>query len=167
MKIRSVASLLCATFLLGAVALEVQAHPRRSHPGRSHAVRTHPGRTHVHFGFSFGYPFFGYSHFGYYPGYPSYPYYPYGPGWAAYPAYAGFVDLDVEPEEAEVWLGDRLVGTADDFDGFPDLLPLRPGRRTITLRHHGYKELKLRLEVMADTKIRIRRSMVPLKDEPE
>ena len=173
MKTRSVAFLLCAALILGAAASDVQANPRRAHPGRSHVGRSHVGRTHphrtqLHFGFSFGYPFFGYyPGYAYYPYYPYFPYDPYGPGWGAYPAYAGFVDLDVEPEEAEVWMGDRLVGTADDFDGFPDLLPLRPGKRTIVLRHPGYEDLKLRLQVMAGTKIRIRRSMVPVGDEPE
>ena len=54
---------------------------------------------------------------------------------------------------------------ADDFDGYPDLLPLRPGRRTVTLRSPGYEDLKLRLEIVAGTRIRIRRDMVPLDSE--
>jgi hypothetical protein len=192
MTTRSVALLLCAWLALGAAVSEIQADPRgrggrgshvgrphvghprvgrphvgRGHPRWPHAGRLHSGRTHLHFGFSFGFPFHGHPYYGFYPWYPyayhlHYAYYPYGPGWAAYAGDVGFVDLDVEPEDAEVWAGDWLLGTADDFDGYPDLLPLRAGRRIITLRHPGYEDLKLRLEILAGTRIRIRRDMVPL-----
>ncbi|HEV8700039.1 MAG TPA: hypothetical protein VGV60_02070 [Candidatus Polarisedimenticolia bacterium] len=192
MKARSVAFLLCAGLVLGAAVFEVAADPRGSHErgsrphgsrvdrryaGRLYAGRPHPGRpgsgrSQLRFGFSYGFPIYGYSYYGFYPAY-AYPYspyyygyYPYGPGYYNdYVPDAGFVDLDVWPEEAEVWVGDRLLGTADDFDGYPDLLPLRPGRRTVTLRSPGYEDLRLRLEIVAGTRIRIRRDMVPLESE--
>jgi hypothetical protein len=191
MKTRSLVFLLCAGLVLGVAASGVRADPRgsdggarprgpnvsqahagRGHPvwirsGRPHPGRHHSGRTRLHFGFSFGYPFYAYPYYGFYPRYPPpyHPYYaypPYGPGAVAYGGNVGFVDLDVAPEEAEVWMGDWLLGTADDFDGYPDFLPLRAGRRTITLRHPGYEDMRLRLEVAAGTRIRIRRDMVPL-----
>jgi hypothetical protein len=49
------------------------------------------------------------------------------------------VDTDVEPEHARVVLNGELIGTADDFDGYPDYLYLEPGHYTVELRLQGYK----------------------------
>jgi hypothetical protein len=120
---------------------------------------------HGHYGFSFGvgfgypaWPGYYYPYAGWHYPYPGYPY----PGWvAAYPPpYVGWVDLDVVPEEAEVYVGGTLIGTTDDFDGFPDYLALRPGTRVITLRHPGYQDMKLRLKVSPGVRVRINRKMV-------
>lgn len=43
------------------------------------------------------------------------------------------IDLDVHPEEAEVWVDGNYVGEADDFDGFPSYLWLDPGSHQIVL----------------------------------
>lgn len=73
-------------------------------------------------------------------------------GWPAYygsgyygPAYDGAgvdqltaVDTDVSPERALVVLNGTVIGTADDFDGFPDYLYLEPGHYTIEFRMPGY-----------------------------
>jgi hypothetical protein len=150
------------------------SRPRPGGPGSFRRDSVRPGlvRPRLSFGFSYRYPVYGYSYYGFYPAYAyAYPPYyygyypPYGPGYGDYAPDTGFVDLDVEPEDAEVWLGDRLLGVADDFDGYPDLLPLHPGRRTITLRYPGYEDLKLRLEIVAGTRVSIRRDMVPLESE--
>ena len=75
---------------------------------------------------------------GYY--YPGYPYaYPYryaesgaGSEWTA-------VKTDVEPDEAALYLDGRLIGTADDFDGYPDRLYLGPGHYHLEFRLDGYE----------------------------
>lgn len=49
------------------------------------------------------------------------------------------VDTDVSPEHARVYLDGQLIGTADDFDGHPDYLYLRPGRYTLEFALPGYE----------------------------
>ncbi|MFN3414282.1 MAG: hypothetical protein ACK42L_09510, partial [Thermoanaerobaculum sp.] len=49
------------------------------------------------------------------------------------------VDTDVSPEHARVFLDGQLIGTADDFDGNPDYLYLRPGRYTLEFSLPGYE----------------------------
>lgn len=56
------------------------------------------------------------------------------------------VDTDVSPERARVYLNGELVGTADDFDGFPDYMYLEPGRYTLEFRLGGYKSESVTIE---------------------
>lgn len=56
------------------------------------------------------------------------------------------VDTDISPERALVVLDGELIGTADDFDGFPDYLYLEPGRYTLEFKLTGYKSLSLEIE---------------------
>lgn len=65
------------------------------------------------------------------------------------------VDTDVSPEEAEIWLDGVFVGTADDFDGHPDFLYLRPGSYTLELKLKGYKPVSKTLEVRAGRLVRM------------
>lgn len=80
---------------------------------------------------------------------------------AAYPAHApvgvygpapgrplhAFVDTDIHPEDARVYLDGRLIGVADDFDGFPGFLVLKPGRHTLTFSLAGFHSLSFTLEL--------------------
>ena len=92
-------------------------------------------------GWGFGYPY-------YYGGYPyysawAYPYWGYGYT-RAYPAPgmgSGALDLDVSPERAEIWLDGRLIGTADDFDGFPEYLWLEKGTYDVAIYLPGYRTI--------------------------
>lgn len=59
----------------------------------------------------------------------------------------GVVDADVQPEEAELWLDGKLIGRADDFDGFPDYLYLLAGEYKLELKHPRYEPLSLDLKV--------------------
>lgn len=86
--------------------------------------------VYVHGGAFWGCPYWGC--FG-----PSYSPYSYPP-----PDYA-LVDTDVEPEDARVILDGESIGTADDFDGFPDYLTLSPGRHTLEFRHPGHRTLRI------------------------
>ncbi len=106
---------------------------------------------HAHVSVSFGIGgFFGmpaYVGFGgyYYPGwYPPGPY-PVAPG---RPYYA-FVDTDIHPETAEVYLDGRPIGTADDFDGYPGYLAIKPGHHALVFRHKGRRSLTFDLNLHA------------------
>ncbi|MEO6325852.1 MAG: PEGA domain-containing protein [Thermoanaerobaculia bacterium] len=51
------------------------------------------------------------------------------------------VDTDVNPDEAELWLDGKFIGSADDFDGHPDFLYLKPGKYHLEFKlrgHEGY-----------------------------
>jgi hypothetical protein len=56
------------------------------------------------------------------------------------------VDTDVEPEEARVLLDGQLIGLADDFDGYPDYLYLKPGHYTLEFQLQGYASQKLEID---------------------
>jgi hypothetical protein len=57
------------------------------------------------------------------------------------------IDTDVKPESAEVYLDGTYVGSADDFDGFPDYLYLEPGKYRLEFRHPSYETVVKELEV--------------------
>ena len=59
----------------------------------------------------------------------------------------GTVKTDVEPEEAEVWLDGTYIGTADDFDGIPDFLYLRPGAYKLEFRLANYEPLAVDISI--------------------
>jgi len=62
----------------------------------------------------------------------------YGPGYVYGPAAQwAVIDTDISPEEARVYLDGRYIGTADDFDGWPDYLYLRRGHYRIEFRMDG------------------------------
>ncbi len=56
------------------------------------------------------------------------------------------VDTDVSPEHARVYLDGQLIGTADDFDGNPDYLYLRPGRYTLEFSLAGYETRRVEID---------------------
>lgn len=88
-----------------------------------------------------------YGGYGYGAPYAPYGYVTYAPGeWAV-------VDTDVSPDEAQVFLDGRFVGTADDFDGFPDYLYLKPGKYTLEFRLEGFETQSIDVDVRAGVKI--------------
>jgi len=93
-----------------------------------------------------------------------------GPGWRPYWGWGGVVvihdydqdsgryarvDTDVSPEAAEVYLDGTYVGSADDFDGFPDHLYLEPGKYRLEFRHPSYETLVKELEVRPGHQVRL------------
>ncbi|MBP7677606.1 MAG: PEGA domain-containing protein [Thermoanaerobaculia bacterium] len=66
------------------------------------------------------------------------------------------VDTDVSPEAAEVYLDGTFIGSADDFDGYPDFLWLEAGKYTIEFRHPSYETLKHEVEVRPGQALRFR-----------
>jgi hypothetical protein len=53
----------------------------------------------------------------------------------------GALDLDLSPEEAEVYLNGQLIGIADNFDGWPSYLWLDKGTYDLVFYHEGYRTL--------------------------
>ena len=66
------------------------------------------------------------------------------------------VDTDVSPEAAEVYLDGTFIGSADDFDGYPDFLWLEAGKYTIEFRHPSYEAVKHEVEVQPGQALRFR-----------
>jgi len=97
---------------------------------------------HWHGGFGLGF----YSSYYYLPSY-----YPYG-GWypGYYPAYlpdVAYIDCDVSPEGAAVYLDGEYVGVADDYDGFPQYLTVSPGRHQITFKSDDHRSVTRNVRV--------------------
>lgn len=59
----------------------------------------------------------------------------------------GVVKTDVSPDEAEVYLDGKYIGTADDFDGYPDFLYLQPGKYHIEFQLKGYETYATDIEI--------------------
>ncbi|MEL7058519.1 MAG: PEGA domain-containing protein [Acidobacteriota bacterium] len=124
--------------------------------GRSYRHRSWPS---VRFGVGYGYPYYRPYRYGYH--YRPYIYASYGP-WSVVPWYwprtsvvvdarsrgygyggrlVGAFDLDVRPEEAEIYVDGDYLGTADDFDGFPEYLWLEEGTYDLSIYLPGYETL--------------------------
>jgi PEGA domain len=93
-------------------------------------------------------------------------------GWYGWPAYYGYygyyqgpagyiasnwasVKTDVDPEEARVYLDGKYIGTADDFDGWPDKLYLRPGHYRLEFRLSGYEPKVVEVNARRGSELKI------------
>jgi len=65
------------------------------------------------------------------------------------------VKTDVTPEEAQVYLDDKYIGTADDFDGIPDYLYLGPGTYHLEFKLPNYQTYATDLDVTRGQQVRI------------
>ena len=132
------------TGLLAVAPLQAQTIRGHGSHGGHGGHGGHAYHGHGHGGY---YPYYPYSYFGFYYGYPyspyshGYPYpYSYGPYGGPYAYYGapsadvGWIDTDVSPEKAMVYVDGTYVGVADNFDGYPGFLALKPGRHTITFK---------------------------------
>jgi hypothetical protein len=117
-------------FLLAALLIGVLM-PAIPAQAASRGFRT---RVFIGGGWGWGWGGWGWGYPAYYPAY-GYPGYGYGYG----PAVFARVKTDVDPEEARLYLDGRLIGTADDFDGYPDFLYLRRGHYRLEFRLDGYE----------------------------
>ncbi len=86
-------------------------------------------------------------------GYPGYAYERYGDSYG--PAAWSRVKTDVEPDEARLYLDGRLIGTADDFDGWPDYLYLQRGHYRLEFRLSGYETKTVELDARPGQTLKI------------
>jgi hypothetical protein len=120
-----------------------QREPQRDgvHDGRDH--RDH-GRSHYYYPYYRGpYSYHPWGWWG--PWYGFYPPYPWGLGVYWYPEQVhegmGALDLDLKPEEAEVYLDGYKIGVADNFDGWPRYLWLEEGTYDLVFHKDGFETL--------------------------
>jgi hypothetical protein len=154
--------------------------PSHGHGGYGHDGYGHGGYYgHGHYGY--GYPYYGYA--GYYPWY----YYGYGPGYGwgwwgdwygwwwpwgpASVAYAGSyhnqgsgygaLDVDVSPGNAQIYVDGSMVGTADDYDGFPSYLWLPQGTYDVVIFLDGYQTIARQISIYDGLVIDVNDHMQP------
>jgi len=150
--------------VLAAIAAPLSAAPRGGHSGsgsgRHGSGFGHRGSGRVivvrpSFGFGFGWGYGPYWYDPYYYGYGYGPYYRggYGYGYGYRDSNWAVVDTDVSPESARVYLDGQYIGTADDFDGFPDYLYLRPGRYRLEFRLDGFQPRTIEVNARPGVKI--------------
>ena len=107
-------------------------------------------------GWGWGWPYYWSSPYwyGYGPYYGGYYGSGYGGGYGYGPAANwAVVDTDVSPESARVYLDGTYIGTADDFDGFPDYLYLRRGEYRLEFRLDGFETRTIGVEARPGTQI--------------
>lgn len=105
-------------------------------------------------------PYLGGHYRPYYGGYSS-PYYGggyYGPSYSQrYSRYSSpdwaAIDTDISPEEAEVYLDGEFIGSADNFDGYPDFLYLTPGSHVLEFRRDGYETRSIEIDARPGEKL--------------
>ncbi|HXM78084.1 MAG TPA: PEGA domain-containing protein [Thermoanaerobaculia bacterium] len=145
--------LLAAIVALALPAASAVAAPRASGRGGFHGGGFRSGFR-PYYGF-YGGPSWGYR-WGWY-------------GWPAYYGYYGYyrgpngyiaanwasVKTDVSPDEARVYLDGKYIGTADDFDGWPDKLYLRPGHYRLEFRLSGYEPKVVEVDARRGTELKI------------
>jgi len=72
------------------------------------------------------------------------------------------VRMQVTPKQTEVFIDNRFVGTADDFDGIFQRLHIFPGPHELTLYLDGYRTVHQRIYTQPTGTFRVRYNMVPL-----
>jgi hypothetical protein len=75
------------------------------------------------------------------------------------------VDTDVSPEQARVVLDGQLIGVADDFDGYPDYLYLKPGHYTVEFQLQGYRSQKVEIDAQPGRYFPIKLDLERVKGE--
>ncbi len=128
----------------------------------------HFGHGHVFAGGGF-YPWFGYG-FGPYWGW-GWGWGPYAPGWYGPPGgvdmnYAmiagyGAVNLNVKPNQADVWADGKYVGEARDLDGYPSYLWLEKGPHHVAVYKAGYKTFEEDIDVARGMKRELKLKLEP------
>jgi hypothetical protein len=141
MKQRLILLGIAATLMLALPVASASAAPRGHFGHFGHGGGRIVGRGFYRPFWGWGWPYYGY------PGYDGYAYGA-ASNWAA-------VKTDVEPEEARVYLDGKYIGTADDFDGWPDKLYLRPGHYKVEFRLNGYESLVLNVNAKAGTTLEV------------
>jgi hypothetical protein len=162
-----------------AITAPLTAAPRGGHRGSGGIHRGHGGGHRGHgrrvivvrpsyWGFGFGYGPYWYDPYWYGYGYGPYArgyYGRYGYGYRPSGNWA-VVDTDVSPESARVYLDGQYIGTADDFDGFPDYLYLRRGRYRLEFRLEGFQTRTIDVDGRPGVKIDVGEKLPRISGAP-
>lgn len=143
----------------------------RGHGGY-HGGGGHYGGGHGHYG--------GYRRYGGYYGWGGYggwgAWWPWWyPGWGGPtvviendPRYGGYgatgsgaLDLDLSPEQAQIFIDGEYVGTADDYDGFPTFLWLERGTYDVAFFLPGYQTIVRQYTIRPGAVIDVEDHMTP------
>ncbi len=73
----------------------------------------------------------------------------------------GALDLDVSPERAQIYLDGQMIGTADDFDGFPTYLWLPKGTYDVVIYLDGYQTIARQYSIYPGVVVDVEDRMVP------
>jgi hypothetical protein len=162
-----------------AIAAPLTAAPRGGHRGSGGIHRGHGGGHRGHGGghrghrrvivvrpsyWGFGYGYGPYWSDPYWYGYGYGPYGRYGYGYR--PSNWAVVDTDVSPESARVYLDGQYIGTADDFDGFPDYLYLRRGRYRLEFRLEGFQTRTIDVDARPGVKVDVGEKLPRISGAP-
>ena len=137
-------------------------------------VEAHGGRGRGGFvvrGFGSGWGY-GFSPWGFSPyygwGWGPYPYQPTGGVDMNYAMIAGFgaVDLNVKPNQADVWVDGKYVGEARDLDGYPSFLWLADGSHKLAVYKGGYRTFEEEIAVQRGMKTQIKVHLEPGDSQP-
>ncbi|NOZ12542.1 MAG: PEGA domain-containing protein [Acidobacteria bacterium] len=71
------------------------------------------------------------------------------------------IDVNIRPKDAEISLDGVVVGTADQFDGFPRFLVVNPGKHEITARKTGYRTYRVKVAVAPGQQVNLNKVMEP------
>jgi hypothetical protein len=94
------------------------------------------------------------------------------PGWyrpavvAVPAAQLASVQTKVYPKNARLYLNDRLVGIADDFDGYPDYLYLERGHYALEFRLQGYATARFEIDAIPGAFYPIKQELTRVPGEP-
>ncbi len=70
-------------------------------------------------------------------------------------------DVNIRPKDADIFLDGLYVGKADDFDGSPKFLVVKPGTHTITAKRDGYKTYTVRVPIEPGEQINLNKHLEP------
>ncbi len=71
-------------------------------------------------------------------------------------------DVNIKPKDADIFLDGVYVGKADDFDGSPKFLIVKPGTHTITAKREGYKTYTVRVSINPGEQINLNKHLEPI-----
>jgi hypothetical protein len=161
----------------------VPGHPG-VHPAPGYHYYNGHGGYHGYYGhgYYYGYPYCyaPYWGLGFYYGYGGYPYYDYGYGGDyngdGYPDYyygGGYyghghghyvgvatIKLEIEPDDAKVYVDGKYAGDADDFEGVFHHFDVRAGEHDLMLKADGYKTHHVKIIVSPDHSLTLKYDMV-------
>ncbi len=75
------------------------------------------------------------------------------------------IDVNIQPKDAEISLDGVVVGTADQFDGFPRFLVVNPGRHKVLARKSGFHIYSVTVSLTPGQQVNLNKIMEPGRDE--